>query len=78
MLLVDGQEEVDRLWDALTGDGGEESMCGWRKDRFGLSWQILPRRLVELMSGQSAAEVSSAMIEMRKLDLASLEAAAAR
>lgn len=76
VLVVDGQEEVDRLWDALTRDGGEESMCGWCKDRFGLSWQVVPRRLVELMSGPRAAEVSSAMLEMRKLDVAVLEAAA--
>lgn len=77
VLLVDGQDQVDRIWDALVADGGEESMCGWCKDRFGLSWQVVPRRFVELMSGPSAGAVSAALMRMRKIDIAELEAAAA-
>ena len=50
MVLTEDQEETDRLWDALTADGGEESPCGWLKDRWGLSWQITPRRLLELIA----------------------------
>jgi predicted 3-demethylubiquinone-9 3-methyltransferase (glyoxalase superfamily) len=81
-LLVncESQEEVDRYWNALIADGGEESMCGWLKDRFGLSWQIVPTRLNELMSDPDAAKagrVMQAMLQMRKLDVKALEAAAA-
>lgn len=76
-LVVDGQEEVDRLWDALTADGGAESMCGWCTDRFGLSWQIVPRRFAELMEGPRAGAVSQALMQMRRIDVAALEAAAA-
>ena len=47
-VLTEDQKETDRLWDALTADGGEESMCGWLKDKYGVSWQIVPRRLIEL------------------------------
>lgn len=74
------QQEVDHFWDALTADGGEPSMCGWLKDRFGLSWQIIPRRLTELMSDPDPAKagrVTQAMLQMRKIDVAALEAAAA-
>lgn len=70
------QAETDRLWDALTADGGEESQCGWLKDRFGLSWQIVPKRSVELLSGPKAAQVWPALMQMRKIDIAALEAAA--
>ncbi len=77
VLIVDGQEEVDRLWDALTADGGQESVCGWCKDRFGLSWQVVPRRFVELMEGPHAGAVSGALMQMRKIDIAELEAVAA-
>ncbi|ROR67393.1 VOC family protein [Agrococcus jenensis] len=76
-LIVDDQDEVDRVWDALIADGGQESQCGWCKDRFGLSWQVVPRRFVELMSGPSAGAVSGALMRMRKIDVAELEAAAA-
>ncbi|MGY3126551.1 putative 3-demethylubiquinone-9 3-methyltransferase (glyoxalase superfamily) [Agrococcus sp. UYP33] len=76
-LIVDDQDEVDRVWDALIADGGQESQCGWCKDRFGLSWQVVPRRFVELMSGPSAGAVSGALMRMRKIDIAELEAAAA-
>ncbi|MEX5295510.1 VOC family protein [Kocuria sp. CPCC 205268] len=73
------QAEVDRYWDALTADGGEESMCGWLKDKYGLSWQVVPRRLVELLSDPDpgrAQRVMAAMMPMRRLVVADLEAAA--
>jgi predicted 3-demethylubiquinone-9 3-methyltransferase (glyoxalase superfamily) len=73
------QAEVDRLWEALTADGGRPVQCGWLKDRYGLSWQIVPRRLPELLSGPDAARtkrVMLAMMEMVKIDVAALERAA--
>lgn len=79
MIHTDDQAETDRLWDALTSDGGEESMCGWVKDRWGLSWQITPRRLMELTASPEpgvAARVHRAMMTMRKIDIAAIEAAA--
>ena len=75
------QAEVDRYWEALTADGGEESMCGWLKDRFGLSWQVVPVRLYQLLAdpdpvrAQAAAE---AMMAMRRIVVADLEEAADR
>ena len=69
------QEEIDRFWNALTADGGSESRCGWLKDRFGLSWQIVPKHLGSLMSGPRAGAVMQAMMPMNKLDIALLEAA---
>jgi predicted 3-demethylubiquinone-9 3-methyltransferase (glyoxalase superfamily) len=75
----DGQAEVDRYWDALLAGGGQESQCGWLKDRFGLSWQVTPRQLGELTSGpdkQKAAKVFAAMMQMVKIDVAALRAAA--
>lgn len=72
------QAEVDRYWDALTADGGTPSQCGWCTDRFGLSWQVVPRRFEELMSGDDPAAVArttAAMLTMTKLDVAALEAA---
>ena len=78
-VVCDDQAEVDRLWDALTADGGEESMCGWLKDRWGVSWQIVPRRLLELQADpdrERAGRANQAMLGMRKLDIAALEAAA--
>ena len=74
------QAEVDRYWHALIADGGEESMCGWLKDRFGLSWQIVPRQLTELMSDpdrEKANRTVQAMLQMRKIVVADLEKAAA-
>ena len=74
------QAEVDRYWDALLAGGGHESQCGWLKDRFGLSWQVVPTRLTELISGpdkEKANRVVGAMLQMVKLDIAKLEAAAA-
>ena len=73
---TEDQAETDRLWEALIADGGEESQCGWLKDRFGLSWQIVPKRSVELLSGPKAAQVWPALMQMRKIDIAALEAAA--
>ena len=73
------QDEVDRYWPALTADGGEESVCGWLKDRFGLSWQIVPTRLYELISDPDparAAAATQAMLSMRKIVIAECEAAA--
>ncbi|MFE7632261.1 VOC family protein [Kocuria sp. NPDC057446] len=73
------QAEVDRYWEALTADGGQESMCGWLKDKYGLSWQVVPRRLVELLADPDPARaqgVMAAMMPMRKIVIADLEAAA--
>jgi predicted 3-demethylubiquinone-9 3-methyltransferase (glyoxalase superfamily) len=73
------QSEVDYYWDALT-DGGEESLCGWLRDRFGVSWQIVPTRLYELVSDPDpvrARAASDAMLRMRRIVIADLEAAAA-
>jgi predicted 3-demethylubiquinone-9 3-methyltransferase (glyoxalase superfamily) len=72
------QAEVDRYWNSLVA-GGEESMCGWLKDKYGLSWQVVPRRLLELMTGSDSAKakrVAEAMFTMRKIDLARIEDAA--
>lgn len=72
------QAEVDHYWSALTADGGEESRCGWLKDRFGLSWQIVPTALPNLIGGddaEGAQRAMSAMLGMQKLDIAALEAA---
>jgi len=73
------QAEVDRYWEGLTADGGEESVCGWLKDRFGLSWQIVPARLYELVSDPDPARAQAAteaMLGQRKIVIAELEAAA--
>lgn len=75
----EGQAEVDRLWDALTADGGEPAPCGWLKDRFGLSWQIVPRRLNELVTDpdpERARRAMEAMLNMGKIEVAELERAA--
>jgi predicted 3-demethylubiquinone-9 3-methyltransferase (glyoxalase superfamily) len=66
------QAEVDRYWDALTKNGGKESQCGWLKDKFGVSWQIIPRGLMKLISNPKGLE---AMLKMQKLDIAALERA---
>ncbi|MQY28307.1 VOC family protein [Nocardia aurantia] len=71
-VLVDTQDEVDRLWDALTSDGGAPGPCGWLVDRYGLSWQIIPTTLPELMSGERAAAVGDALRGMSKIDIQGL------
>ena len=73
------QEEVDGYWSRL-GEGGEEGPCGWLKDRYGLSWQIVPKRLTELLTEsdpETSQRVMAAMLQMRKIDIAALEEAAA-
>lgn len=79
MVETETQEETDRYWDAITGNGGAESECGWCKDRWGFSWQITPRVLNELMADPDRAKaqrVMAAMMTMRKIDIATLERAA--
>ncbi|MBV8480942.1 MAG: VOC family protein [Actinobacteria bacterium] len=78
-ILCDTQEEVDRYWDAFA-DGGKEVACGWVEDRFGLSWQVVPKVLPELLADpdpERAQRVMACMMEMVKLDIAELERAAA-
>jgi predicted 3-demethylubiquinone-9 3-methyltransferase (glyoxalase superfamily) len=73
------QAEVDELWTKLTADGGEEGPCGWLKDKFGLSWQIVPRRLIELQQDpdpERGKRAMQAMLGMKKLDIQALEDAA--
>jgi predicted 3-demethylubiquinone-9 3-methyltransferase (glyoxalase superfamily) len=75
----DDQAEVDRLWEALTASGGEPGPCGWLKDRYGLSWQIVPRRLEELLNDpdtERARRAMEAMLKMGKIEVAELERAA--
>ena len=73
------QAEIDRLWSALVGDGGAESRCGWLKDKYGMSWQIIPSSLGRLLSGDGdaarAGRVLNAMLQMQKLDIAALQRA---
>jgi predicted 3-demethylubiquinone-9 3-methyltransferase (glyoxalase superfamily) len=77
-ISTDDQAETDRLWAALTADGGQESVCGWLKDRYGVSWQIFPRRLIELTVSadkQVSAKAMAAMMKQKKIDIAAIEAA---
>ena len=78
-VITDDQEETDRYWNAIVGNGGQESMCGWCKDKWGVSWQITPRILAEAMDGEPerARRIFEAMMSMKKIDIAALEAAAA-
>jgi predicted 3-demethylubiquinone-9 3-methyltransferase (glyoxalase superfamily) len=74
----DGQAEVDHYWDALIAGGGEASVCGWLKDRFGVSWQVIPRRLPEMLQSpdrDAARRAMEAMLKMGKIDLEELEEA---
>lgn len=77
-ILCDTQAEIDRYWAALTADGGEPSPCGWCKDRFGVSWQVIPSVMPDLMRGDPAraARVAAAFMPMMKLEIAVLLAAA--
>ncbi len=78
-IATDDQAETDRLWDAIVSGGGEESMCGWCKDAWGISWQITPRVLSEAMAagGAAAERAFRAMMTMRKIDIAAIETAIA-
>jgi predicted 3-demethylubiquinone-9 3-methyltransferase (glyoxalase superfamily) len=78
VVVTDNQAETDRYWDAIIGHGGSASACGWCKDRWGFSWQITPRRLLELTTSADPVEASrafAAMMTMVKIDIAVLEAA---
>jgi predicted 3-demethylubiquinone-9 3-methyltransferase (glyoxalase superfamily) len=76
-IATDDQAETDRYWNAIVGNGGAESACGWCKDKWGLSWQITPRVLTDAMArgGDVAKRAFEAMMEMRKIDVATIEAA---
>ncbi len=76
-IATDDQEETDRYWNAIVGNGGQESECGWCKDRWGLSWQITPRVLTDALTqgGDAARRAFEAMMTMRKIDVARIEAA---
>src|SRR6187399_130879 len=76
-VATDTQEETDRYWSAIVGNGGQESQCGWCKDRWGLSWQITPRVLLDAMAagGDEAKRAFDAMMPMKKIDIATIEAA---
>ncbi len=77
-VATDDQAETDRLWDAIVGHGGQASACGWCKDRWGLSWQITPRALIEAITDpdpEAAQRAFGAMMEMTKIDIAVIEAA---
>ena len=76
-IFTDDQEETDRLWNAVVDNGGEESACGWCKDKWGVSWQITPRVLMDAMAagGAEAKRAFDAMMDMKKIDVAAIEAA---
>ena len=77
-IATDDQQETDRYWNAIVGNGGQESECGWCKDKWGLSWQITPRVLTEAFTGSDRAAAKrafAAMMTMRKIDVAVIEAA---
>jgi predicted 3-demethylubiquinone-9 3-methyltransferase (glyoxalase superfamily) len=76
-IATDSQEETDRYWNAIVGNGGQESMCGWCKDKWGISWQITPRMLTQAMAqgGEVAKRAFEAMMKMKKIDVAAIEAA---
>ena len=80
MIQTEDQEETDRLWNAIVGNGGQESMCGWCKDKWGISWQITPRILLEATTSSDKAAAKrafEAMMTMKKIDIAAIEAALA-
>ena len=76
-VATDNQEETDRYWKAIVDGGGQESACGWCKDRFGLSWQITPKRLIELINagGETASRAFNSMMQMTNIDIATLDRA---
>jgi predicted 3-demethylubiquinone-9 3-methyltransferase (glyoxalase superfamily) len=72
------QVEIDHYWDLLTKDGGQESQCGWLKDKFGISWQVTSPRMMDFLAGpdsEGSARATKAMLEMKKIDLAAMETA---
>jgi predicted 3-demethylubiquinone-9 3-methyltransferase (glyoxalase superfamily) len=78
VVKCDSQAEIDRLWNALTADGGKPVQCGWLKDRYGLSWQIVPSRIAEMMQNPDRVKIDrafAAIMTMVKIDIAKLEAA---
>lgn len=78
MISVDTQKEVDYYWNALTADGGKESMCGWCEDKFGMNWQVTPNILLELISHKDPVKrekATQAMLQMKKIDIAALKEA---
>jgi len=78
MVSCETQEEVDHYWNSLTANGGEESMCGWLKDKFGLSWQITPTALMKMMGDpdkEKAGRAMEAMMTMKKINIAEIQAA---
>jgi len=80
MVETDSQEETDRYWNAIVGNGGEEAPCGWCKDQWGFAWQITPRRLLEFVTGSdrgAARRAMEAMMTMMKIDISAIERAAA-
>ena len=80
MVACDSQEEIDRVWTALTAEGGQEIQCGWLRDRWGVPWQVFPRRMTEVIAGSdrdAARRVFESMMTMVKIDLAAIERAAA-
>ena len=76
-IATDDQQETDRYWNAIVGNGGQESQCGWCKDRWGISWQITPRVLTEALAagGEEATRAFAAMMRMKKIDVAAIQAA---
>ncbi|MET0339795.1 MAG: VOC family protein [Polyangiales bacterium] len=76
-IFCDTQAEIDKYWSGLTKDGGSESQCGWLKDKFGLSWQVVPSEIGALMKGPNTEQVMGAVFTMKKLDLEALRRAAA-
>jgi len=78
MVVTESQEETDRYWNAIVDSGGEESQCGWCKDKWGFSWQITPRQLLDAISNNdraAAKRAMDAMLQMQKIDIARIEAA---
>ena len=78
VMMTNDQKETDHLWNTLISGGGRESMCGWLKDQYGVSWQIVPKRLIELMNDTDPAKsqkVVQAMLKMQKIIISDLEAA---
>lgn len=76
-ISTEDQEETDRYWNAIVGNGGQESECGWCKDKWGVSWQITPRTLMDALAagGEQATRAFDAMMSMRKIDVAAIDAA---